>query len=139
MPTVLIADNDRAVSGLLSDVLQRYGLQLEHAYDGEEAWRLARSGSPDVLVCDLDMPGRSGLDVLESLRELDAPPTSVVISGYLDASIEERLRALPFVEQVFRKPFDLLVFAGAVRRLASRAAAARIGRAEGEEGAATAY
>lgn len=117
--TVLIADNDRAVSGLLTEVLAQTGLNTRNAYDGDEASRMARHDEVRVLVCDLDMPGASGLEVLESLRDLPNPPKSVVISGYLDGSIEQRLRALPFVQEVMRKPFDLLVFAAIVRRLAS--------------------
>ncbi|MGK0203190.1 MAG: CheY-like chemotaxis protein [Planctomycetota bacterium] len=116
--TVLIADNDRAVSGLLTEVLAQSGLNTSNAYDGDEARRMARHEEIRVLVCDLDMPGASGLEVLESLRDLPNPPKSVVISGYLDGSIEQRLRALPFVQEVMRKPFDLLVFAAVVRRLA---------------------
>ena len=116
--TVLIADNDRAVSGLLSEVLQQSGLHPTHAYDGHEARQLARDVAIRVLVCDLDMPGASGLEVLESLADLPDPPKALVISGYLDARIEARLRELPFVHDILRKPFDLLVFAAVVRRLA---------------------
>ena len=115
--TVLIADNDRAVSGLLTEILQQSGLHVTNSYDGNDARNLARDAAVRVLVCDLDMPGASGLEVLESLRDLPEPPKSVVISGYLDPAIEARLRALPFVHEVMRKPFDLLVFAAVVRRL----------------------
>ena len=115
--TVLIADNDRAVSGLLSDVLQQSGLCLRHAYDGEQARHMAREPGLKVLVCDLDMPRASGLEVLESLLDLPRPPRTVVISGYLDARVEARLRALPFVCAVLRKPFDLLAFSAMVTRL----------------------
>lgn len=118
--TVLIADNDRAVSGLLTDVLKQSGLQMMHAYDGDEASSLARDQRVRVLVCDLDMPGASGLEVLESLRDLADPPRSIVISGYLDSGIEARLRTMPFVQEVLRKPFDLLVFAALVRRLVAQ-------------------
>ena len=117
--TVLIADNDRAVGGLLAEVLAQSGLTVASAFDGEEASRMARSAEVRVLVCDLDMPGKSGLEVLESLQDLSQPPKCVVISGYLDEKIEQRLRALPFVKEVMRKPFDLLVFAGVVRQLAA--------------------
>tara|TARA_R110002072_G_scaffold46591_10_gene129139 strand:- start:154709 stop:155110 length:402 start_codon:yes stop_codon:yes gene_type:complete len=116
--TVLIADNDRAVSGLLTEVLAQCGLETSNAYDGDEASRMARVADVRVLVCDLDMPGASGLEVLESLQDLPNPPKSVVISGYLDQAIEQRLLSLPFVMKVMRKPFDLLVFAALVRRLA---------------------
>lgn len=117
--TVLIADNDRAVGGLLAEVLAQSGLNTSSAFDGEEASRMARCDDVRVLVCDLDMPGLSGLEVLESLQDLPHPPKSVVISGYLDEKIEQRLRALPFVQEVMRKPFDLLVFAAVVRQLAT--------------------
>ena len=115
--TVLIADNDRAVSGLLTEILQQSGLHVTNSYDGKDAQILARDGAIRVLVCDLDMPGASGLEVLESLRDLPFPPKSVVISGYLDPAIEARLRELTFVHEVMRKPFDLLMFAAVVRRL----------------------
>lgn len=129
--TVLIADNDRAVSGLLGEVLQHAGLQAAHAYDGDQASRLARDPAVRVLVCDLDMPGASGVEVLESLRDLEQPPHAMVISGYLDANIEARLRAMPYVHEVMRKPFDLLVFAGVVRRLAAMGGAAESGSPSG--------
>ena len=133
MTTVLIADNDRAVNGLLTDVLRRVGLEPLHAYDGDEARVLARRPGLRVLVCDLDMPGASGLEVLESLRDLAEPPRAVVVSGYLDAAVEARLAELPFVHEVLRKPFDLLRFAATVRQLVGAADRAPEPRPPGRE------
>lgn len=110
-PTVLLADNDAAVSALLAEVLRRRGLQVDTAFDGEAARRMVRLGRHRVFVCDLDMPKVSGLEVLESLRDVVDPPPTMVISGYLDARIEARLAKLPFVCAVLRKPFDLMRFA----------------------------
>ena len=118
---VLIADNDRSVSGLLADVLGQSAITPVHAYDGEEAMRLARAPEVQVLVCDLDMPGATGLEVLESLRDLERPPRVVVVSGYLDANIESQLQSMNFVHEVLRKPFDLLGFSAIVRRLLAQA------------------
>jgi len=116
---VLIADNDTAVSGLLTEVLVRSGLSVRHAFDGEAAREMAREPLVRVLVCDLDMPRLSGIEVLESLATLPVPPQTVVISGYLDAAVQERLQALRYVCHILRKPFDLLEFAGKVRALAT--------------------
>lgn len=116
--SVLIADNDGAVSSLLTEVLVRSGLAVTHAFDGEVARVRARLPGLRVLVCDLDMPRASGLEVLESLRDLPHPPATVVISGYLDNDVYERLSRLPHVRHVLRKPFDLLAFAECVRQLA---------------------
>jgi len=114
-PSVLVADNDRAVNDLLRDVLCSFGLSVRQAFDGNTAARLARDPEVRVLVCDLDMPGASGVEVLESLVDLAAPPGAIVVSGYLDAAVRGRLAALPFVHEVLGKPFDLLEFAARVR------------------------
>ena len=119
--SVLIADNDHAVSGLLAEVLGQSGLQTAHAYDGEAAMQMAREPGVEVLICDLDMPGATGLEVLESLRELERQPLVVVISGYLDAKIEAELRTMSYVREILKKPFDLLGFAAIVRRLLASA------------------
>jgi CheY-like chemotaxis protein len=117
MPAVLVADNDSAISALLVDVLTRVGLAVGTAFDGDAALAAARDPAVRVFVCDLDMPRVSGVEVLEALRDLPAPPAVVVISGYLDAALHERLAALPFVRAILRKPFDLLAFAQRVREL----------------------
>lgn len=116
-PLVLIADNDRAVSSLLGEVLTRKGFRVTHAYDGEQAAAMARQSGLAVIVSDLDMPKRHGLEVLASLADLASPPPVIVVSGYLDRAIEDRLRALPFVRTVLRKPFDLFAFADRVAAL----------------------
>jgi CheY-like chemotaxis protein len=126
---VLIADNDRAVSSLLTEVLVRSGLRVVNAYDGDEASAMVGDPSIRVIVCDLDMPGASGLEVLESLNTRPSPPDAVVVSGYLDADVRARLARLPFVRKVLGKPFDLLAFAAFVRSLHSGAAPTAAGEA----------
>ena len=119
VPTVLIADNDRAVSALLTEILTHVGLAVRQAFDGDEALRLVREPGIAVVVCDLDMPKLSGLEVVEAMPGGAEAPPVVVISGYLDAQTCERLRALPHVREVLRKPFDLLAFSERVRQLAA--------------------
>lgn len=118
MPIVLVADNDSAVSGLLCSVLARAGLTVRQAFDGEQARQQVRDPDVRVLVCDLDMPKLSGVEVLESMVDLAAPPPAIVVSGFVDEAIQERLARLPHVRLVLRKPFDLLAFAASVRRCA---------------------
>lgn len=119
VPSVLIADNDRAVNGLLREVLEQRGLCVRQSFDGQDAMAQARAADVAVLVCDLDMPGASGAEVLESLADLPSPPPAIVVSGYLDAATRARLTALPFVRDLFGKPFDLRAFAERVRELAA--------------------
>lgn len=130
-PLVLVADNDLAVSSLLCDVLHRMGLTVRQVFDGEAASAEARAPEVAALVCDLDMPRMSGIEVLESLAAMASPPPAIVISGYLDQAIHGRLGSLGFVRAVLRKPFDLLAFGERVRTIATRG---RNGPADGLDG-----
>lgn len=116
---VLIADNDASVSGLLAEVLRRHGLDVTVAGDGDAAMAAAIGQPVAVLVCDLDMPRLSGVEVLENLAVAGWLPPSLVISGFLESATLARLRRIPAVREVLRKPFDLLAFARRVQELAA--------------------
>ncbi|GAB3789989.1 response regulator [Dyella agri] len=70
MSRILIADDDRELCSLLAEYLQREGFAVDLAHDGEAA--LARLNSaaqrPDLLILDVMMPGRDGLETLRELR-----------------------------------------------------------------------
>jgi len=119
--TVLLADNDRAVSALLGEALARSGHRVLAAFDGEQARSILMAEPVDVLVCDLDMPKLSGVEVVQWLASQARPPACVVISGFLDAATAQRLAARPFVRAVLQKPFDLFAFVGLVGQLAAGA------------------
>lgn len=114
---VLIADNDRAVNGLLCELIGQQGHRVVSAYDGRQAQAHLQQGAVALLVCDLDMPALDGLGVLEWLGNQRSPPPSLVVSGFLDAGIERRLREMPFVRGIYQKPFDLLAFGDKVNDL----------------------
>lgn len=70
MPRILIADDDRELADLLAEYLRREGFEVDLAHDGEAALaRLRAPGQrPDLLILDVMMPGRDGLDTLRELR-----------------------------------------------------------------------
>ncbi|WP_430390520.1 response regulator [Dyella sp. 20L07] len=70
MPRILIVDDDRALAGLLAEYLQREGFVVDVAHDSEAGLALLHSQSsrPDLLILDVMMPGRDGLDTLRELR-----------------------------------------------------------------------
>lgn len=69
-PRILIVDDDRALCALLAQYLQREGFVVDQAHDAESALaRLAQAETrPDLLILDVMMPGRDGLDALRELR-----------------------------------------------------------------------
>lgn len=104
---VLVVDDEPSVVQLLYRFLTSRGCEVHTASNGEEALAALRTGSPDITVLDLKMPGMGGLEVLEAIREenLDAG-TVWVVSGYAtDAEARQALRrgAADFIS----KPLDL--------------------------------
>ena len=76
MKRVLVADDDAAVIEVLRANLEAEGYGVLIARDGDETWDLIRTESPDLVVLDVMMPGRDGLDVLAAIRA--APATSAL-------------------------------------------------------------
>ncbi len=65
---ILLADDDRDLIDLLRYAFQRDGHSVVMAFDGEAALRMIQSESPDLVVLDLMMPKRDGMQVLKELR-----------------------------------------------------------------------
>jgi two-component system response regulator CpxR len=70
MPRILIVDDDRALCALLAEYLQREGFVVDVAHDSETALVQLRNQAqrPDLLILDVMMPGRDGLETLRELR-----------------------------------------------------------------------
>jgi two-component system response regulator CpxR len=73
---ILLADDDRALTTLLSEYLVQEGFAVRAVHDGEAALAALADASfkPDLLVLDVMMPGRDGLDTLQKLRGSHALP-----------------------------------------------------------------
>ena len=116
-PTLLLVDDDRFVRHLLKDAIHESGLdvRLLEASDGQEGLEVAAREHPSVMLLDLFMPRRSGLEVLAAIKE-SSPDTRVLIISSMDAE--------PVVEQAMSagavgfvgKPFHPLEIALAVRK-----------------------
>jgi len=69
MKKILIADDKATSRELLRTVLERQGYSVTEAADGEEALQKALAEPPDLVLLDLQMPRRSGYEVLVELRK----------------------------------------------------------------------
>jgi len=93
--SVLLAEDQRMVLGALGSLL---ALEADidvvgTAADGDEALRLVQTLQPDVLLTDIEMPGRSGLDVAAEIRRRGLPTRVVILttfarSGYLRRALD---------------------------------------------------
>jgi len=64
---VLIVDDEPSIRDVMSRILRRQGHAVEVAANGAGALALARAGAFDLIICDLNLPGTSGLDIYAEL------------------------------------------------------------------------
>ncbi len=124
---VLIVDDDADQRFVLRRLFRREGItEVFEAADGDNAVVVAREERPDVVVLDLAMPGRSGVDVLPELRQVLGPVPIVVLSNLgrrrWEAEVVER-GAVGFVEKstpTDRLVSDVMAVAQLLHRLEAR-------------------
>ncbi len=75
---VLVVDDDRQLVDVIVELLQAGGLAARGATDAEDALRYLAGGHFDVVLCDVEMPGKSGLDLLAELAR-SSPELPVVL------------------------------------------------------------
>ena len=96
-PTAVLVCDDNAAMRLLLGVIvdTAHGLHVAgEAADGDEAVLEATRLQPDVILLDLAMPNRSGLDALPDLRRVAPEAKIVVLSGFAEATVAEEVLAL---------------------------------------------
>jgi DNA-binding response OmpR family regulator len=112
--TVLVVDDDRAMSQVVALALQDEGFVVEVADDGRAAIGLAARLKPDMVILDLMLPGISGAGVAEALRSTqgDGLPVVLMSGSPGAATIARKIGANGFLA----KPFELEALITAARR-----------------------
>jgi CheY-like chemotaxis protein len=77
--TVLIIDDEIHILRLAGRMLERAGYRVIQAASGPEALRLVEDTKPDVITCDIDMPGMNGFELLEAFKSQPAIAETPVI------------------------------------------------------------
>ncbi len=78
MKQILVVEDDAQIAAIVRDYLHAAGFGVEVAADGDAALEKARARRPDLVVLDLGLPRRDGLDVLRELRRVSSLPVIVV-------------------------------------------------------------
>ena len=107
--TVLIADDDAWLREMLTSLLVDEGFCPVEARTGPETIQLACELKPDVILLDIDLPGRSGLHVLEDLRRANATRDIPVMLVSGEINIFDSGHAHD-ANATFHKPIDFLAF-----------------------------
>ena len=91
-PLLLIVDDDQAYCSALAKAMGRRGFQTIAGHDPESALALAARHEPEYVVLDLNLEGKSGLNLIEPLLECSPGARIVVLTGY--ASIPTAVGAI---------------------------------------------
>lgn len=106
-PLILIVDDEEDVRELVGMNLRRAGCAIAEAADGLEGLRKVRELKPDVVVLDVMMPGRDGLQVCEELRMLESTRNVPVIMLTAKGQTEDRIAGLEHgADDYLPKPFS---------------------------------
>src|SRR5258706_1047066 len=81
-PSILIVDDDEVYRNRLARAFVDRGYDVRTAHDHDSALAAATADSPELAVVDLKMPGKSGLELVKALREIDPATKTVVLTGY---------------------------------------------------------
>jgi len=81
-PSILIVDDDEVFRSRLARAFDDREFETRTAANYDEAVSLAEYESPEFAVVDLRMPGRSGLELVKTLSEIDPATKVVVLTGY---------------------------------------------------------
>lgn len=103
---VLIVDDDRSILLVLERLLTDKGLSVESADNGKSAAKLLESGKFNVALLDINIPGKSGLDLLKEAKETGI--TTAIIIMTAEQSLNNTLEAMKLgAFDYISKPFDL--------------------------------
>lgn len=116
--TILVADDEVTLRMLVRAALSNAGYDVLEAADGDEALGLARGARPDLIVLDLMMPKKSGLDVLRELRaDPELAPMPVVMLTARTRAADRDAAAEAGADRFLAKPFSPRELSEAVAEL----------------------
>ena len=106
VPTILVVDDEASIRRTLREILEYEDYAVDEAEDGEEALQKLRANRYDVVLLDVKMPKRDGMEVLQVVigEQRDLPVVMISGHGTIETAVEAtKLGAFDFIE----KPPDL--------------------------------
>ncbi|MFT4961095.1 MAG: two-component system OmpR family response regulator [Paracoccaceae bacterium] len=119
---VLLIEDEPNIAEAIRFLLSRDGWEVETHADGTDAVEVIRAASPDLVILDVMLPGKNGMDILRDLRDIDAlrdlPVLMLTARGQLrDRDMAEKAG----VSRFMTKPFSNTEVLSAVRDLLAQA------------------
>ncbi len=123
---ILVADDEPDILNLTKLMLEQEGYLVTTASDGEETLRKAEAEMPDIILLDIVMPGKTGLEVCKILKaKRKTRDIPVVMFTALGQDVDRKLAKEVGCDGYFTKPFTLESLLTEVRRHLDRTRAER--------------
>jgi DNA-binding response OmpR family regulator len=119
MPKILILEDDKSLSEVLSESLQSAGHSVEVSNDGSDAASRLRTYEYDLVVLDWDVPIMSGIEVLKQFRSRGGKTPILMLTGKSEID-EKELGFESGVDDYLTKPFELREFKSRIKALLRR-------------------
>ena len=117
MESILIVDDDVNICSLLSEELTEAGYQTAYLHDSEKVLDFLKEKVTDILLLDLNMPGKNGFQVQKEINDFAGiKPKVIILTAYSDiktAIKSARLGASDF----FSKPYDFNELLMSIRKV----------------------
>ncbi len=112
---ILVVDDEHLIRWSLEQNLKKQGYEVLTAGSGEDALRIVREEQPDLLLLDIQLPGISGLEVLEKVKEFDEETTVIMVTAH--GGLETAVTAMRMgAYDYLNKPFNLDEMAIVIRK-----------------------
>ena len=116
---ILLAEDTRDLNHVLTAVLTHEGYDVDSAFDGEEALDYVKANGYDVMILDIMMPKKDGLQVLRELREANIVTPVLLLTA--KAEVDDRVEGLDAgADDYLTKPFAMKELLARVRAMTRR-------------------
>jgi len=102
---ILLMEDDAVLSDILLDYLQE-SWQVEYAYNTQEVYDKLENTKYDLFIFDINVAGKSGLELLKELREFNNTTPTIIITAYTDTDYLKQAFEFGACDYI-KKPFDL--------------------------------
>lgn len=121
MAKILIVEDDEYLSELVSDLLISERFQVEHAFSGEDALQILQLSKFDLIILDLNLPGKNGMEICLTLRTMRRLEPILMLTGRKDT--KDKAKGLNIgADDYLTKPFADEELLARVRALLRRSA-----------------
>lgn len=119
MQRILIIDDETNILLMLKKMLERSGYEIDLASNGEEGLRLFRNTPSDLVITDIIMPEKEGLETIREMRKMQPEMKIIAMSGGGKISADNYLETAKIfgASRIIEKPFTQQAMVSTVKEL----------------------